>query len=84
MRKKKSPQITTERIFTVLYEPVGKKAYQVTVPLLPGLLTYGRTFEEARTMARDAIDCYIGALKKDRHVVPTETSLLQEQIRVYA
>jgi predicted RNase H-like HicB family nuclease len=29
--------------------------YQVTVPLLPGLITYGRTLSEAREMARDAI-----------------------------
>jgi len=29
--------------------------YQVTVPLFPGVITYGRTLAEAREMARDAI-----------------------------
>jgi predicted RNase H-like HicB family nuclease len=40
--------------------------YQVTVPLLPGLTTYGRTLAEAREMARDAILCNVEALEKER------------------
>ena len=44
-----------EHSYTVLYEPVRPRGYQVTVPLLPGLVTYGRTFDEAREMARDAV-----------------------------
>src|SRR5271169_3434736 len=39
--------------------------YQVTVPLLPGLITFGRTITEAREMARDGILCYLEGLKKD-------------------
>ena len=50
---------TKEYAYTVVYEPVGKKGYQVTVPLLSGLITYGRSFEEAREMAVDAIRCYL-------------------------
>ena len=38
--------------------------YTVTVPSLPGLVTEGRTFEEAKTMAYDAVKCYIQGLKK--------------------
>jgi HicB-like antitoxin of HicAB toxin-antitoxin system len=37
--------------------------YQVTVPLLPGLITYGRTLAEAREMARDAMRCHLEGLK---------------------
>jgi hypothetical protein len=33
--------------------------FQVTVPLLPGVITYGRTEEEAIAMARDAIRCHL-------------------------
>jgi predicted RNase H-like HicB family nuclease len=43
-------------------EPSG---YQVTVPLLPCLITYGRTLAEAREMARDAVLCHLEGLKKD-------------------
>ena len=50
---------TQEYSYTVLYEPVKESGYQVTVPLLPGLITYGRTLEEARTMTHDAIICHL-------------------------
>lgn len=71
-----------EYSFTVLYEPIGKKGYQITVPLLPGLVTYGRNFEEAREMAQDAIFCYLEALKKEKTKIPSEESLLQERLTV--
>ncbi|MFH1429934.1 MAG: type II toxin-antitoxin system HicB family antitoxin [Candidatus Uhrbacteria bacterium] len=61
---------TKEYSYTVLYEPVDKSGYQISVPLLPGLVSFGRTFDEARDMARDAILCYLGALKKDRKRIP--------------
>ncbi len=48
----KKKLLTNEYSYTVVCEPVGRKGYQVVVLLLPGLVTYGRTFEEARTMAR--------------------------------
>lgn len=80
MARKKTT--TKEYAYTVLYEPAGKKGYQVTVPLLPGLVTYGRTFDEARKMARDAIQCYLEALKKDRETIPSEHSILQERVIV--
>ncbi len=54
----KSKLRTNEYSFTVIYEPVKGGGYQVTVPLLQGLVTYGRTFDEARFMARDAIVCH--------------------------
>ena len=41
------------------FKAPSASGYQVTVPLLPGLITYGRTLAEAREMARDAIRCYI-------------------------
>ena len=34
--------------YTVNYEEILEGGYQVTVPLLPGLITYGRNFEEAK------------------------------------
>jgi hypothetical protein len=42
-------------------EPIP--GYQVTVPLLPGLVTFGRTLKEAQEMARDAIECQIAGLR---------------------
>jgi antitoxin HicB len=56
--------------------------YQVTVPLLPGLITFGRTLAEAREMARDAILCHLEGLKKDGERIPDEKSTIQEKLRV--
>ncbi len=56
--------------------------FQVTVPLLPGLITYGRTLAEAREMARDAILCHLEGLRKDGERIPDEKSTIQETIRV--
>jgi antitoxin HicB len=56
--------------------------YQVTVPLLPGLITYGRTLSEAREMARDAILCHLEGLKRDGERIPDEKSTIQEKLRI--
>ena len=79
---KRIPKTSKEYPFTVVYEPVKKGGYQASVPLLPGLLTYGRTFEEAKEMARDAIRCHVEAMRKDNEAIPRERSLLQERILV--
>lgn len=73
---------TTEYSFTVIYESIKEGGYQVVVPLLPGLVTYGRNFEEAKEMARDAILCHLEALKKDKEEIPMEKSILQERMTV--
>jgi predicted RNase H-like HicB family nuclease len=50
---------------TVIYEELNEGGYQVIVPALPGIVTYGRTVAEAREMARDAIVCHIRGLIGD-------------------
>jgi len=73
---------TKEYSYTVVYEPVKEGGWQVIVPLLPGLITYGRSLEEARKMARDAIRCYIESLLKEKEKIPQEKSILQEKISI--
>jgi antitoxin HicB len=54
----------TEHGYTVIYEPLAEGGYQVIVPAFPGIVTYGRTLEESREMARDAIVCHLRGLAK--------------------
>lgn len=56
--------------------------YQVTVPLLPGLITYGRTLSEAREMAADAIRVHIEGLRKDGEPIPDERTTRTEKLSV--
>jgi len=50
--------------YTVVMTPDETGGYVVTCPALPGLVTEGDTFEEARMMAGDAIMCYLEGLQK--------------------
>ena len=56
--------------------------FQVTVPLLPGLVTYGRTLGEAREMARDAIRCHLEGLVKGGEPIPNEKTVRKEKLSV--
>jgi antitoxin HicB len=62
----------TEYGYTVIYESLTEGGYQVIVPALPGIVTYGRTLEESREMARDAIVCHLRALIKDGEEIPED------------
>jgi len=74
--------LSKEYSYTVVYEPIKAGGYQVSVPLLQGLITYGRNFKEAQNMARDAIQCHIIGLMKSRDEIPQELNVLQERVTV--
>ena len=70
--------------FTAFFERNELDGYTVTVPSLPGLVTEGRTFEEAKKMVRDAITCYIAGLKKSKEKMIHETEVGSFRIAVPA
>ncbi len=63
-------------------EPEG--GYTVTVPSLPGCVTYGDTIDEAIDMAREAIQLYIESLKEHGEEIPTEEDTLEYALVVEA
>jgi antitoxin HicB len=65
--------------YRVIYEPVAEGGYQVIVPALPGIVTYGRTIDEAREMAKDAIVCHLQGLIKDNEEIPDDPYVAQQQ-----
>lgn len=68
--------------FTAIFELNEKKGYTVTVPALPGLVTEGKSLDDARVMAEDAIRCYIEGLKKTKTAIPVENEVAQVKMRV--
>ena len=58
--------------YTVIYEELSEGGYQVIVPALPGLVTFGRALPEAREMAEDAIRCHIQGMLKDHEEIPED------------
>jgi antitoxin HicB len=62
--------------------PESNTGFQVTVPVLPGLVTFGRTLAEAQEMARDAIECHIEGLRKSGERIPNERLAHKGTLRV--
>ena len=65
--------------YRVIYEAISEGGFQVIVPALPGIITYGRTLEEAREMAKDAIVCHLKGLLKDNEEIPDDPFWQQPQ-----
>lgn len=63
-------------------EPEG--GYTVTVPTLPGCITYGESVEEAIAMAKEAIELYIESLVARNETVPDETNTLEYALTIQA
>jgi predicted RNase H-like HicB family nuclease len=61
-------------------EPEG--GFTVTVPSLPGCVTYGATLDEAIEMAKEAIELYIESLKEHGEEIPTEVDVLEYMLTV--
>jgi predicted RNase H-like HicB family nuclease len=51
-------------------EPEG--GFTVTVPMLPGCVTYGETIEDSKKMAIEAIELYIESLRAHDEDIPNE------------
>lgn len=54
-------QIKTEQIlhYTAIFDPAEEGGYTVTVPALPGCLSEGDTFEEAKKNIQEAVELYL-------------------------
>ena len=50
---------TTEMNYSVIFQKEPEGGYTVIVPSLSGCVTYGKDLEEARKMAREAIELYL-------------------------
>jgi antitoxin HicB len=58
--------------YSVIFEPVIEGGYNVVVPAIPEICTFGETLKEAKFMARDAIKCYIESALKANEPVPDD------------
>jgi predicted RNase H-like HicB family nuclease len=63
-------------------EPEG--GYTVTVPTLPGCVTYGESVDEAISMAKEAIELYIESLIAHNEPVPDELNTLEYSLTLDA
>ncbi len=45
--------------YTTVFEPLTEGGFNVLVPAIPEICTFGSDLQEAREMVRDAIRCYL-------------------------
>jgi antitoxin HicB len=68
--------------YTVIFEPVKDGGYDVVVPAIPEICTFGETREEARAMAEEAIKCYLESALKEGEIIPEDKEPSVERIVV--
>ena len=61
-------------------EPEG--GFTVTVPALPGCITYGENLTEAIQMAKEAIELYIEVLQEDDEIVVDDSNTLEYSLNL--
>lgn len=62
--------------FNIVFRPEPDGGFTAIVPALPGCVTHGRTLNETKAMARDAIRAYVASLKKHGERVPTDADTM--------
>ncbi|MEO1784693.1 type II toxin-antitoxin system HicB family antitoxin [Thermodesulfobium sp. 4217-1] len=72
-------RVLNYRIF-LRREPEG--GYTVTVPSLPGCVTYGDTLDNAVLMAKEAIELYIETLDSHGEDIPLEDNIFETTVAV--
>lgn len=72
------------RSYRILLRKEPEGGYTVTVPSLPGCVTYGETVEEAIEMAKEAIELYLESLAAHGEEIPTEEHTFEYTLTVGA
>jgi antitoxin HicB len=74
---KRSP---VEYGYTTVFEPLPEGGFNVLIPAIPEICTFGETLEEAREMARDAIRCYLESALKTGEQIPRDLATVTTEL----
>ncbi|MDR1690207.1 MAG: type II toxin-antitoxin system HicB family antitoxin [Clostridiales bacterium] len=59
--------------YFAVFEPSNDGGFGVYFPDLLGLATYGKTYEEAEKMAKEALELHLYGMEKDNDEIPLPT-----------
>jgi antitoxin HicB len=68
--------------YTVIYQRMPEGGYNVVVPAIPEICTFGETLSEARRMAKDALRCFLESALKTGEPIPEDLVPSTEHIAV--
>ncbi|MDP3772493.1 MAG: type II toxin-antitoxin system HicB family antitoxin [bacterium] len=58
--------------YTIILRPEPEGGFTVFVPSLPGCITYGKDLDEAKKMAREAIELYLEDMQANGETIPKD------------
>lgn len=70
------------RTYKILLTKEPEGAYTVTVPALPGCITYGDNIDHAISMAREAVELYIEHLREKGENIPDDNQTLEYSLNL--
>jgi antitoxin HicB len=68
--------------YKILLQKEPEGGYTVTVPSLPGCITYGEDVDHAIEMAKEAVELYIESLAEHGEKIPVENNMLEYSLTV--
>ncbi len=68
--------------YKILLQKEPEGGFTVTVPALPGCITYGEDIDEALVMAKEAIELYIEELKERGESIPDNNNTLEYSLNL--
>lgn len=73
---------TTILHFPVILQEEPEGGFTVTVPSLPGCITFGRTLQKAKEMAKEAIELYLEDMEAEGEQIPLYESAYLSEIEI--
>lgn len=70
------------RTYKILLTKEPEGAYTVTVPALPGCITYGDNIDHAISMAKEAVELYIENLREKGEDIPDDNQTLEYSLNL--
>jgi len=84
MAMKKTVGRSSSRVFQVIrggvvfeLQPEPGGGYTISVPSLPGCISYGVTFEEAMEMIKDAMEGWLAVAREEGVPIPEQFEAIQ-------
>lgn len=68
--------------YTVVYQKEPEGGFTAIVPALAGCVTYGKDLEEAKKMAKEAIELYLESLREHNEDIPVQKEVFYGQVSV--
>ncbi|MCR4278186.1 MAG: type II toxin-antitoxin system HicB family antitoxin [Candidatus Berkelbacteria bacterium] len=77
-----SRKATRRLRYRAIFRPEPEGGFTVTVPSLPGCITYGENLSEAKIMGREAIELYLEDLASRNETLPNDNDAYMTDIEV--